>query len=210
MSRDKVLHGEPKSPAAPLRHFGALDESHLVLAITAIERDGPEGDALDAIAEQIPGTRRYLFTTLAGDGYNALARTLERASAANGGDLFNALLAYITFALDHQAYFDVMARPELYDCSDPVVRIAQGLAMVSLVPPARRTVGDHDVHDVVRVAWTFTQRFARHWAGGAFDRILADPSKSAAFAVAVAHGGVYSVLRQRFPYVRAIERIDLP
>lgn len=203
----------PQTSPDPLRHFGALTPAHLVLALTAIAADGPHGERLDAVADQIPGTRDYLFTTLAGDGYNALARTLERAAAADG-DLFNLLLAFLNFALERRPYFEVMARPDLYDDSDPVIVAARGLALIAFVPAARRTLGQHQVNDVVRAAWGFTERFARQWAGGAFDQVLADSGLQPSFAVAMAHGGVYSALREgipKLPSIASLERaVDAP
>lgn len=189
-----------------LRHLGPFDQVHLVLALTAIEREGPHGECLDAVQDRIPGTRECLLTSLAGDGFAAQADAVDGAVKA-GGDLFNALLAYVNFAFEHRPYFEVMVRPELYDHTDPVVSVSQGLRTIALMGAAQRTLGEPEVADVVRAVSIFIDGLSRLWASGAFDAAFCEQPRSTTLAVAIAHGGVYAALQERYSALPSVEAV---
>jgi hypothetical protein len=189
-----------------LRHLGPFDDVHLVLALTAIERDGPYGECLEAVRDRIPGTRECLLTSLAGDGFAAQADAVEQAVKA-GGELFNALLAYVNFAIEHRPYFEVMVRPALYDHTDPVVSTSQGLRTVAFMGAAQRTLGDTEVADVVRAVLIFIDGFSRLWASGAFDAAFCEQTPPATLAIAIAHGGVYAALQERYPVLPSVKAV---
>lgn len=190
-----------------LRHLGPFDQIHLALALAAIERDGPCGECLMAVQNRIPGTRERLLTSLAGDGFAGQADTLDEAVKA-GGDLFNALLAYVNFAIEHRPYYEVMVRPGLYDHTDPVVSVSQGLRTVAFMGAAQRTLGEPEVADVVRAVSVFVDGFSRLWASGAFDGAFCDQAASATLAIAIAHGGVYAALKERYPVLPSVDAVE--
>jgi AcrR family transcriptional regulator len=65
--------------------------------------------------------KRGLLTAFAVEGYEQLDRALTAASASSGGDFTEVGVAYVHFALEHRAHFEVMFRPELLRRDDPAL-----------------------------------------------------------------------------------------
>jgi hypothetical protein len=177
-----------------------LSVAQLDQAIAAIEEAGPTGSAIESVSP--PVNPSYLLTMLASDGYAGLADCLNIAERSGGG-VFNLLLAFAQFAIDYWPYFEVMARPPLYDQSDPLLRTAQSEVIFTLrrgtpasLPPAARDA-------VAGAAWSFMQSFASLWACGCFDRLLECEATVSEVALSMACLGSYEALRAGLPALPA-------
>jgi AcrR family transcriptional regulator len=84
------------------------------------------------------GDKAGLLAAVAAEGYRLLADDLERARREPGGFL-EVGVAYVRFAVNHRAHFEVMYRPELYDPADPDVTQARSAAAVILYGSAEAT-----------------------------------------------------------------------
>src|SRR5947207_2091303 len=123
----------------PSYHHGNLRRAVLDAAIGAIEESGPAGWSLRELARRAGvshaapahhfGDKTGLLTAIAVEGYTLFADTLERTA----DDFLDTGLAYVRFAIDHKAYFEVMFRPELYRADDPEVIAAAERAKGVLV-----------------------------------------------------------------------------
>src|SRR3954471_14192155 len=133
--------------AAPARsrpyHHGDLRRAVLAAGAEAIGGSGPAALSLRELARRAGvshaapahhfGDKAGLLTAVAAEGYALFADALEAA----GDDFHDVGLAYIRFAVDHRAHFEVMFRPELYRAGDPEVAAARSRADRILVRGAR-------------------------------------------------------------------------
>jgi AcrR family transcriptional regulator len=109
-------------------HHGDLRRALLAAAAVAVVEQGPAGMSLRAVARAAGvshaapahhfGDKAGLLTALAADGFDAFADALEAASA---GGLVDFGVAYVRFALEQRARFEVMFRPELLHQDDPAL-----------------------------------------------------------------------------------------
>ncbi len=110
-------------------HHGNLPRALLDAALMLVERDGPKGVSLRAVA-RVAGVspaapyrhfagKEGLLASVAEEGFRALAEALEEASAENREmplAEFRAIgLAYVRFAASHPSHFRVMFGPEITD-----------------------------------------------------------------------------------------------
>lgn len=119
------------------------------------------------------GDKAGLLTAVAAEGYTLFADALEAA----GSDFLEVGVAYVGFAVQHRAYFEVMFRPELHRSEDPEVSAARDRAAAILseaVPAASspRTTG--------LAAWSMAHGFATLWLSGALSTDLGDTPQEAA------------------------------
>ncbi|WP_420883975.1 TetR/AcrR family transcriptional regulator [Micromonospora sp. CPCC 205547] len=165
-------------------HHGDLRRALLDAAVEAIEESGPAALSLRDLARRAGvshaapahhfGDKAGLLTALAVEGYDRLAATLVAA----GDDLLEVGVAYVRFAVDHRAHFEVMFRPDLYRRDDPEVAAARGRAGAALragVVSVRRgrapadpapSAGDELDRDAL-AAWSIVHGFATLWLAGA-------------------------------------------
>jgi AcrR family transcriptional regulator len=170
-------------------HHGNLRPVLLAAAIEAIEQDGPAALSLRDLARRAGvshaapahhfGDKAGLLTALATEGYGLLA---DAVSAA-GDEIVEAGVAYIRFAIEHRAHFEVMFQPGLYRHDDPEVAAARERADQSLVnalaavpkPPAAE-----DGPAARLAAWSIAHGFAGLWISGALPAGLgSDPAAAA-------------------------------
>jgi len=114
-------------PAPRPYHHGDLRQAILSAAAVAVGRDGVAALSLRSLAQEVGvshtaprhhfGDKRGIVTALAAQGYEALAAEL-RAVAARGTFL-DVGVAYVGWAVEHPAHYQVMFRPELVDEDDP-------------------------------------------------------------------------------------------
>lgn len=114
-------------------HHGDLRADLLRRAAEVIDRDGVADVSLRALAREAGvshaaprhhfATRVGLLTALAAEGFRLLAERLRQADA--GGDFVEVGVAYVQFAADLPAHFDVMFSPDLLDAADPDLDAAQ-------------------------------------------------------------------------------------
>ncbi len=126
------------------------------------------------------GDKAGLFTAVATEGFHllreALRATARRQAGAPAPERLHALgNAYIAFALDHRAHFEVMFRPELLDTADTDYLAAAGDAfaeLVSVVDEARAAGwgGPWSTEDLAPLAWALVHGIATLSSQGALTR----------------------------------------
>jgi AcrR family transcriptional regulator len=160
-------------------HHGDLRQAVLTAAVAAITESGPARVSLRDLARRAGvshaapahhfGDKAGLLAALAAEGYDLLADALERAQR-DTGEFLEVGVAYVRFALEHRAHFEVMYRPDLYSADDPTVQAAReraGAALyegVGALPDERR---GHDAHLAGVAAWSLVHGFATLWLNGA-------------------------------------------
>jgi AcrR family transcriptional regulator len=171
-------------------HHGDLRRALLDAAVEAIGESGPAGLSLRDLARRAGvshaapahhfGDKAGLLTALAVEGYDRLAAALDRA----GDDLLEVGVAYVRFAVDHRAHFEVMFRPDLYRGDDAEVAAARtraGAALrsgVDALPGHADRRGDPDADALA--AWSIVHGFATLWLAGALPpHFGADPEAAA-------------------------------
>ncbi|MEW2556727.1 TetR/AcrR family transcriptional regulator [Streptomyces zhihengii] len=155
-------------------HHGNLRSTLLDAACAAIEETGPAALSLRDLARRAGvshaapahhfGDKAGLLTELAAQGFDLLAGALRAA----GGDLTEAGVAYVLFAVRHRAHFEVMFQPGLHHPDDPVLDAARRRADEALTSalssssPARRANSEAKL-----AAWSIVHGFAALWTSGA-------------------------------------------
>jgi AcrR family transcriptional regulator len=159
-------------------HHGDLRRALLEHALAAIAEVGPAHVSLRDLARRAGvshaapahhfGDKEGLLTAVAEEGHTLLAERLEAAAA--DGDLLTTEVAYVEFAVEHRAHFDVMYRRDLYDAASPAVRAAQDRARAALragveqLPPGATRA---DPATAALAAWSLVHGFANLWISGA-------------------------------------------
>lgn len=168
-------------------HHGDLRRALLDAAVEAIREAGPNGVSLRELARRTGVShaapqhhfrdKAGLLTALAREGYDLLATALEAA----GGDLLEAGVAYVRFAMDHPAHFQVMFQPSLYRRDDPDVVAAVGRARAALRAGLRNLPRPPDEEAMAAVAaWSIVHGFATLWLSGGLPPELGDDPAAAA------------------------------
>ena len=179
-------------PATRPYHHGNLRRVLLDAAAAEVAERGPAGLSLRELARRAGvshaapahhfGDKRGLLTAVAAEGYELLGATLERAQEAGG--FLEVGLAYLRFAMDHPAHFDVMFQPDLYDAGDPAVVGARAASTHALYGAASDDFPDADARRVGIAGWAFVHGFASLWRSHSFQGRLGDDPVAAAGDVA--------------------------
>jgi AcrR family transcriptional regulator len=121
-------------------HHGHLRQAVLERAVEVIGEEGPGQFSLRSLASDLGvshtaprhhfGSREGVLTAVAAEGYRLLAGRLE--SARIQGGLLESGVAYVEFARDHPAHFEVMFSPKLYDEKDPELVAARAVTFAQL------------------------------------------------------------------------------
>jgi AcrR family transcriptional regulator len=124
------------------------------------------------------GDKRGLLTAFAAEGHRLLAQSLAEASTSTDGDFGAIGLAYIQFAVEHRAHFEVMFQPELLRVDDPELleaahRSSSYLSGGAATEPATATTGDLEA--VMIGAWSLVHGFATLWLTGNIPAELGPP-----------------------------------
>jgi AcrR family transcriptional regulator len=177
-------------------HHGNLRQAVLSAAVDAITEVGPAGVSLRDLARRAGvshaapahhfGDKAGLLTALAAEGYGLLADALADAQVRTQ-DFLEVGVAYVRFAVDHRAHFEVMFRPDLYQPDDPAVRAARERASNALSGgigslPSGRAGTDARIAGVA--AWSLVHGFATLWLNGALSPELGDDPETLARSVA--------------------------
>jgi AcrR family transcriptional regulator len=177
-------------------HHGNLRQAVLTAAVEAITEVGPAGVSLRDLARRAGvshaapahhfGDKAGLLTALAAEGYGLLADALADAQVRTQ-DFLEVGVAYVRFAVDHRAHFEVMFRPDLYQPDDPAVRAARERASNALSGgigslPSGRAGTDARIAGVA--AWSLVHGFATLWLNGALSPELGADPETLARAVA--------------------------
>ena len=177
-------------------HHGALRAAVLAAAVEVISESGPAAVSMRDLARRAGvshaapahhfGDKAGLLTALAADGFELLADALERAGS-DGGSFLEVGVAYVGFAVDHRAHFEVMYRPDLYHRDDPAVLAARQRGARALYGgtgalPTEVAGGDPLVTGVA--AWSLVHGFATLWLNGNLPPDLGPDARAAATSVA--------------------------
>jgi AcrR family transcriptional regulator len=176
-------------------HHGDLPRVLLDAAVQAILEVGPAAVSLRDLARRTGvshaapahhfGDKAGLLTAVAADGFRRLAATLGAAYKATGSFL-EVGVAYVGFAVNHRAHFEVMFRPELYRTDDPELVRARDAARALLYPPAADLTNKSDADDVraAVAAWSLVHGLATLWLNQNLPTELGDDPEQIAREVA--------------------------
>ena len=164
-------------------HHGRLREALLDAALAEVRERGAVAVSLREVARRAGvshaapahhfGDKAGLLTALAIEGFRRFIDA-QRAGAARGGDdpqhRFRWLgWAYVMFAAEHRAYFEVMFRPELLRKDDPELAQVSLAAYQLLLETARSALGDPDADALAlhaTVSWAEAHGLATLWVDG--------------------------------------------
>jgi AcrR family transcriptional regulator len=169
-------------------HHGDLRRVLLAEAATAIEEHGVAKLSLRDLARRAGvshaapahhfGDKAGLLTALAIEGYERLDAALGRAqSFLEGG------VAYVLFAVENRAHFEVMFRPELFHADDPAflaVKDRTGGALYAGAEQMPDAAADPGlVRDTALAGWSIAHGFATLWLSGALPDVGASVEDAA-------------------------------
>jgi AcrR family transcriptional regulator len=147
--RDRGILSE-MAPHKAAYHHGNLRRTLLDSAAEVIAENGPARMSLREVARRCEvsnaapvhhfGDKAGLLTALAAEGFEMLAARLEAVSDS-GADFVEVGAAYVGFAVDHRAHFEVMFRPELYYRNDPEIERGVRRSGSFLYGPASEVMG---------------------------------------------------------------------
>ena len=182
-------------PTRPYHH-GDLRQAVLTAAVAVLDESGPTQLSLRDLARRAGvshaapahhfGDKAGLLTAIAAQGYHLLADTLT-ATQQHSADFLEVGVAYVRFAVDHPAHFEVMFRPDLYHPDDPEVATARQRAADALyggVGSVAATGRGPDIPLAGVAAWSLVHGFATLWLNHALPTTLGDDPETAARAVA--------------------------
>jgi AcrR family transcriptional regulator len=152
-------------------HHGNLRRAVLDGALAAIAERGVGALSLRDVARRAGvshaapahhfGDRAGVLTAIAIEGFEELTAATRTA----GGDLVEGGLAYIRWALDHPAHYQVMFRPELLHDDDPDLVAVRSAGAEVLYDAVRRFgIDEPDVWPGVIAAWSWAHGFVGLWA----------------------------------------------
>jgi AcrR family transcriptional regulator len=178
---------KPQTPAARAYHHGSLRAALIEAAEAVIAERGLDRFSLRETARRAGvspaapahhfGDVRGLLTAIAAQAFADLAQALETADASAGPSRESRIKAqgeaYVAFALDRPARFDLMWRKPLLDNDDPQLSVAGGQAFDVLDRVARPDgaprSGPRDPALASSIAaWSLVHGFARLAIDGAF------------------------------------------
>jgi AcrR family transcriptional regulator len=173
----------PKTPY----HHGNLRAELIRVTLEVIERDGPTNVSLRAVAKLCGvshgapahhfGDKAGLLTAVAAEGFGLLADALAQAREETD-DFAEVGVAYVRFAVEHRAHFEVMFRPELYRPEDPSVLEHSSRAATELSAGSAASVGKDatttaEAGFASLAAWALVHGLATLWIDGNLDKALA-------------------------------------
>jgi AcrR family transcriptional regulator len=169
--------------AARPYHHGNLRPALLAAAVAAIEQAGPAAVSLREVARRAGvthaaaayhfGDKAGLLTAVAVEGYRLLGESLRDAQAH--GSFLDVGVAYVRFAVDHRAHFEVMYRPELYRSGDADVLRARAAAARLLYGSDNPSAAEMEAGVA---AWSLVHGLATLWLNGNLpERLGHDPEQ---------------------------------
>lgn len=164
-------------------HHGNLRCALIEAALDLVQEQGVGAISLREVARRAGvshaapahhfGDKAGLLTALAARGFELFGDVL-RLGATRGGDEPVARMAwlgwaYVMFAAEHRAYFEIMFRPELLHYSDPTLAAAAGTAYQSLldaVGAMHHGLSAEDLDLRATRAWAEVHGLATLWLHG--------------------------------------------
>ena len=166
------------SPARPYHH-GHLRPALLTAAVETIGEVGPVAVSLREVARRAGvthaaaayhfGDKAGLLTAVAVEGYRLLGEDL--GAARSHGSFLDVGVAYVRFAVDHRAHFEVMYRPELYHTDDAGVLEARAATARLLYGSDNPGTGELAAGVA---AWSLVHGLATLWLNGNLPERLGD------------------------------------
>ena len=156
-------------------HHGDLRRALLEAAVEAIGQQGVDRLSIRGLARATDvshtafrhhfGDRRGLLTALAAQGYVGMARSLRAVDATGPEGFLEIGVAYVCWALDHPAHFQVMFRPDLVDQADPELTSSRDALGAALMAGAgdfagQQQTGDPRTNPLALAAWSLTHGYA--------------------------------------------------
>lgn len=153
-------------------HHGSLRSALITAAVDEVVAVGAAGVSLREIARRAGvshaapvhhfGDKTGLFTAIAADGFRMSAAAIEPHTGGRFGFLDGGA-AYVTWAITHPGYFEVMYRPGLYRTDDPDVVEASDRAFAVLNGSAAAFAqewGFDDTEGIVLAGWSMAHGLA--------------------------------------------------
>ncbi|MBB1159344.1 TetR/AcrR family transcriptional regulator [Amycolatopsis dendrobii] len=173
-------------------HHGDLRQAVLTAAVEVLGESGPAAVNLRDLARRVGvshaapahhfGDRAGLLTAVAAQGFDLLADALEELPPSP--DLLEAGVAYVSFAVEHRAHFEVMFRADLLRGDDPDLRAARERGRQALDwAVAGFRDGSADPVVAGAAAWSLMHGFATLWLQRALPADLGDDVRTAARSV---------------------------
>jgi len=177
-------------------HHGDLRRAVLAAAVATITEAGPAGVSLRDLARRAGvshaapahhfGDKAGVLSAVAAEGFDLLADELT-AALQGTQDFLEVGVAYVRFAVQHRAHFEVMFRPDLYHPDDGAVLAARDRASEALASgigslPDKQAGPDARLAGIA--AWSLVHGFATLWLNGALPTELGDNPETVARAVA--------------------------
>lgn len=166
-------------------HHGDLPSALLDAVGALIERDGVGAVSLRAAAREVGvshaapahhfGDKRGMLTAFATRGYEAFSAAMARAwndSAAQAPPqrMRQLTAAYVSFAAEHRAYYEVMFRPELTHRLDlaarPATEDAFGVLCTAVAANLPESTPRETVVHLALVAWCNVHGMVQLWFEG--------------------------------------------
>jgi AcrR family transcriptional regulator len=167
-SRPHPYHHGDLRPALLRATIETIDEAGL--AALSLREVARRAGVTHAAATYHFGDKAGLLTAVAAEGYRMLAETLQRGQDEHDSFL-EVGVAYVKFAVDHRAYFEVMYRPELYRPDAPEVRAARAATAVLLYGTEEATAKQLEAGVA---AWAIVHGLATLWLNGTLPTRLGD------------------------------------
>jgi AcrR family transcriptional regulator len=158
-------------------HHGALERAAIDGAIAEVETVGVGAASMRSIARRAGVSHSALayqfrdkagiFTAVAAEGFRLQAQMIAAAEDGTDASILGGQ-AYVTFALTHRGYFEVMFRPYLYRSDDPELTSARDAAFAILNERARAglaahrkgPIDDEDVRGLAMANWSLSHGYA--------------------------------------------------
>lgn len=164
-------------------HHGNLRRALLDAAVTVIAEKGPDALSLRDLANRTGVShgapahhftdRAGLLTAIATEGYQLLGDALDQARTDGG--FLDVGLAYVRFALEHPAHFQVMFQPSLYQADDPAFTAAQSRTSAALYGSAATVRSGASAAEVGVAGWCLMHGLATLWLAGNLHPLTGDP-----------------------------------
>jgi AcrR family transcriptional regulator len=171
-------------PRRTAYHHGHLRQALLEAALALVQEQGPAAISLREVARRAGvshaapahhfGDKAGLLTALAVEGFVRFAQSQREAAERGGSDPLLRFSwtgwAYVMFAAEQRAYFELMFRPELLRAGDAALEQASRLAYEQLLGVVRDAMGgeptEADLALRATTAWALAHGLATLWLDG--------------------------------------------
>ena len=166
-------------------HHGSLRTALIETGLELVSEKGISGFTLRSVAKRAGVStaapyhhfknKAALLEAMATQGWHIMAAEFQTAYAAEDAPVAKLIAtgaAYITFALEHTAYFRVMSRPDLYCTEEGMDHSMTGVDVFEMLNAAvincypGKDSDDPFIKEKVLNAWVMVHGFATLWIDG--------------------------------------------